>query len=1269
MNKDLATLKVNLTADNSNLKKEMNSARQTVRNATEAMRKETRKIQNPFKNTGGNDPLSSVKGMMQKWKSIKKDFQIKAGIKVPTEDYQMVNDSIQDIYEKMRMLKMEEKALAQNGDNKGHSKKYESLKESVRNAEKELEKLLQKERDLERNGEKFSFTTKYAEIRDSLSGEKEKLSELQKERENRRRRNISLNDVTADGKLFNYDDEIKKTENDVKRLEKTLENLEKNGKMLKPTEAAKKLSEQIEAASAKVGKYKTEMVKLSSEGKDIGTDEWVKNQQEIEKCTKKLSVFQKMKENLENDKSDTYRPVSIPRQLFSFGKSALGGLGSGIKTIVSKGWGGLTKLLGGMKSAFTSVGTVIKRNSGLFGALIQKFTSGIPILRRFTGAVKNNGNSFGSSLKNVLKYTLGIRSLFVLVNKLRSALVDGFKNLAQYSGQTNSSISLLMSSLTQLKNSFAAAFAPILNVVAPILDIIIQKVISVVNAIGQLTSALTGQGTVIRAKKIHQDYAASLNTNADSANNANEANKKLQKTILGFDQINKMDENSGNSDGLQSAGNIGGVDPSDMFETVTIDSKFKDIAQQIKEAWKNADFTEIGSIVGNKLNDALNRIPWESIQGTCSKIAKIVSTFLNGFIATTDWGLVGNTVAQGINTAFGFADTFAQSFDWSNLGSAIGNGINGALSGLDWNLIQGTVHNVVSGLIGTVNNFIATADWNLIGQTIGNYWNTKLEILKTAVTEFDWVGAGNALSETVNGIIQTVDFEGIGETFSNGLKGLLDFGITALKGIKWSELGEKVREGLAAIDWNGIADKTFEAIGSAFGGLASFLGGLIGDKVQEAKNYFTNKIEECGGSITSGILKGIGEGILGIGDWIKEHIFDPFISGFKSVFGIHSPSTVMAEMGEYLMEGLLGGIKGLVEDVSEVFTNIRDTISGVWDTITTTASDVWSGISKTVGDAWEGLKISASEKFGNIKDSISDAWDSVKETAGTVWENISNTVGSFWDWLTGKSGEDFPEIEKDVKDSFGEVSKASDKDWGESHKAVTDSLNVMKGESSKSMRQVFKNVQSYTNSIWNITANNWDAIGKKVSDTFSNMPAYAETSIGQIEDKFSSLGNRISNAIGDLSWIGQGAAQSIANAMKNTYFPSLHYRISSYTPHYSNGKIISNTPVYSPSWYASGGFPNTGEMFIARENGPELVGRMGRKNTVANNSQIIEGIKEGVFEAVMDAFNASDAFKENDSGKDAVLEFTLVVDSETAYKLIRKGQKKYEGRYSVVETV
>lgn len=881
-----------------------------------------------------------------------------------------------------------------------------------------------------------------------------------------------------------------------------------------PTQEFQELQDGMKQAEATLNTLIAKEEKYKAIGVKEKSREWKSLQYDIKGVRNEIEGYKSDISDMKANGTDVERPVSLPKQAMGLGKSVFSGIGKvaglGVST-VSKGWGGFTKILDGVRSALSKVSTVIKRTSGLFGALIQKFTSGIPILNRFTGGVKDNGSSFGGGLKNLLKYSLGIRSLFALVNKLRSALVDGFKNLSQYSGDTNNSLSVLMSSLTQLKNAFAAAFAPVLNIVAPILNAVIQKIISVVNAIGQLTSALTGAGTFIKAKQLNQNYAASLDKNTKSAKKANDANKKLQRTILGFDQINKLDDNTKSS----SSSSAGGLTGKDMFETLNVSNEMKALAAQIKEAWRNADFTEIGRIVGRKLNTALQNIPWNSIQNTCNRIAKSTATFLNGFIEATDWNLVGNTLAQGINTVFGTANTFAENFNWGNLGNAVGNGINGALGGLDWNLINETVFNIAKGITDGLNGFIQTTDWNLVGQTYANKLNTIWNFLHTSINNFDWIGAGNALSEFVNSAIQTVDFAGIGDTFSDGLKGLLDFGITALEGIDWYQLGEKTWEGLSSIDWNGIADRTFELIGAAFGGLAAFLGGVISEKVQEAKQYFQKKIEECGGNIVEGILKGIVDGLKGIASWIKQHIFEPFIDGFKNAFGIHSPSTVMAEQGGYIISGLL---KGLKDNIGSVLT--------------------WIG------------KIP-----GRVKDKLSDAKNWLVETGGNV--------------LAG------------LKDGLSEK---------------------------------------------------WDSVG----DWFQNLP------------------NKISNAIPNLFNVGKNAIADFANGFGSVHIPLPHVTVS-WNKH-NVGPMSFSTPSFGLNWYAKGGFPENGEMFMARESGPELVGRMGNKNAVANNNQIIEGIRSGVYEAVVNALESRSQSKDGESE----IHIYLEGDADKLFKLVRKKGLQYQ---------
>lgn len=952
-------------------------------------------------------------------------------------------------------------------------------------------------------------------------------------------------------KMDNATESVKKQVSTMQKLKRSITAMQLKSGIKAPTkeyteavQTIRNYRHNIEDTTKALDKYYAKRDKMEALGVDKESRSWKSLEYDIKNAEAQLERYKKAKANATTQKSELVSSgnafkrtpeTSIPRQTMNFGKSVIGGTAKGVMSLGSfgisaaqKGWGGLKKVIGGTASVFGKVTTVIKRTSGAFAALIQKFTSGIPILRRLTGANKSVSGSLGGGLKNVLKYTLGIRSLFALVNKIRSAAVEGFQNLAQYSGETNNSISLLMSSLTQLKNSIAAAFAPILNVVAPILNALIQKIISVFNVIGQLTSALTGNTTFIKAKKVQQDYAKSLNSNANSAKNAKKANEELQRTVLSFDQINKMDDNStsGSNSGIADTG--GGLSPSDMFETQSIPSKIKGIADQIKRAWKNADFTEIGAMVGNKLNSALNSIQWDKIQSTCNKIAQSVATFLNGSIETVDWKLVGNTLAQGINTSFGMANAFAENFHWGSLGNAIGNGINGALGGLDWNLIQETVRNIATGITDSLNGFIQTTDWSLAGRSFGNGINTILDFLHTAINNFDWIGTGTALSEFVNNAVNTIDFVDLGQTISDGVKGVFDFGITAIENIEWNTVGEKVRDGLAAVDWNGIADRLFELIGAAIGGLGAFLGGLISNAVAEAQKYFQGKIEECGGNIPLGILKGIKDGIVGIGEWIKEHIFTPFMKGFKNAFGIHSPSTIMAEQGEYIISGLLKGVK---DNSSKFFDDIKD-LPG-----------------KTV------------KSIGNIKEKV--------HTKGT-------------------------DIIQGLKDGF------EDK---------------------------------------------WDGF----AGTLSNLP------------------EKIKNAVPNLFSVGANIIQNFADGFSSIHIPMPH--ISTSWNRHQVGPVSFSTPSFNLQWYARGGFPEAGQLFVANEAGPEMVGKMGNRNVVANNNQIVDAIRKGVFEAVLDALNASGILDRDDSEKEVVLEFTLKADSETLYKVVRKGKKKYDYRFAVTETI
>ena len=963
MSEDLAKLKVTIEGDSKSFKREMSQSEAEAKRASDAIKKAMSGIN--FKSKLGKEELaagnllkktlSDIKsgGLPQSVKDSMKDYvkqaQLAAGIKVHTEEYKNLSSDIDAAEKALSKLEREQQRLSVLGEDKGLSSEYQDLTEKAEKAQAAIEELIMKRGQLEKTGEDVEFTPKYQNLYDSRMSENQKLKFLENQKKERMSQGLPMTDVDASGQMFNLDEEIVKTKKHLQELEEEMESLEGKDKMLQASEATRKLSSEIEATKEKLAQYKTEMTGLTAAGLDKGSGTWIKNQQEISKTIAMLERYRaaqggmvangqdvqsvtsgklssgsgletagttasyslkqipaKMKE-ITSSISNTVKNIpvlgTVIKNTAYIGSKALGGLRTAVN-LVSKGWGGLKRAVGGLRAVFNSVSTVIRRTSGAFAALIRKFTSGIPIIGRARRSMNGMGQS-GRGLRGILS-TLGMTARFMfasfVIQGVLSGVKEGMQNLSKYSKQTNADLSLLMSSLTQLKNSLATAFAPILTVITPILNALIQKIITVVNAFGQLTASLAGQGTFVKAKKVNQDYAASLDKSSKKA-------KNLQRTLMGFDEINKLDDKN------SSSTNKSGLSPNDMFETVEIPNKYKDLAKMLKDAWAQGDFTKIGQMVGKKINEALENIPWDRIKKTCNKIAKSIATFLNGFIETVDWGLAGNTISQGLNTAFGFANTFAKNFHWDSLGKAVGDGINGAMEGLDWDLIQETVRNVVGGIVTSINTFIKTTKWNLVGKTIGNGLNTALEAVYMAVTNFKWKKAGKALADAINGLFDTFDWAKAGKTLSNGIKGILDFAITAIENVKWDKAVKGIEKFFENIDWTGIANRVFELIGAAFGGLAALLGGLIGDAVKGAQKYFKKKIEECGGNIPKGILKGIKDGIKNIAKWIKDNIFKPFIDGFKKAFGIHSPSTVMAEQGTHIISGLLKGLKDKIKDV------------------------------------------------------------------------------------------------------------------------------------------------------------------------------------------------------------------------------------------------------------------------------------------------------------------------------------------------------------------
>lgn len=513
MGDTLHKMQVIIEATTEPLKKGMENSRREVKKSVEEIQKETEEVKNPFKGMESKvlqpvrNTLNKIREMLSR--NPVKNFQIKAGIKVPTEEYAELQKSLSKAQQSLEKLQEKQHKFENTGKSK-ENQQWKSLVVDITRAEKKLSEYKDAAAKMETSGTAFKQTPtdEYREIRNSVKSLNEEIEKYEKKgekleamgvkKESKQWRSLIYDIEQARGKLFEYEEKMK--------------SLEKSGKSTQqvPTEEYQKIQKDILKVNKELDAYREKKNKLQALGVSKESQEWKSLTYDIDQAKIAVEEYKTKARQMESSNTDVKRPVSLPKQALNFGT----GIFKGIGATVSKGWGGFTKLLGGVGNVASSFTGVIRKCSGAYAALIQKFTSGIPFLNRTKSSFNGLGTS-GRGLTGILK-TIGMTAKFMFASFVIRGAVDGakqgFQNLAQYSGETNRSLSLLMSSLTQLKNSLATAFAPILNVVAPILNSFIQMVINVVNSIGQLMGALTGKTTMVTAKKVNQDYAASLNS-------------------------------------------------------------------------------------------------------------------------------------------------------------------------------------------------------------------------------------------------------------------------------------------------------------------------------------------------------------------------------------------------------------------------------------------------------------------------------------------------------------------------------------------------------------------------------------------------------------------------------------------------------------------------------------------------------------------------------------------------------------------------------------
>ena len=453
-----------------------------------------------------------------------------------------------------------------------------------------------------------------------------------------------------------------------------------------------------------------------------------------------------------------FSAAALEATLKKLANTVVGALGTGLKTI--------GRLLGKMAIAtFASLGSRIK-----------------DITKRLGG--------FFAALKRIAVY----RAIRAVLKEITQAFKEGIENLYQYSkaidGTFAKSMDMLATSALYAKNSLAAMASPIINVLAPAVDMITDKFVGFLNVINETIAAMTGADTWTKAIKYPTEYA-------EAADDANGSAKKLRATLLGFDEINRLDDNRKGSRGKSGEQ----LDYSKMFETKTVKTKTKSFIAAIKDAFQKGDLSSIGATIGEKLKNALDNIPWEGIKGSLQRNAKSLATLLNGFIGTPELSKsIGRTIAEAFNSALIKINTFFSTVEWNKLGQFIGSGLSEALR---------------------------TFDVKKLGETIALTINSGVSLIHGFIQSVHWDELGRFFSDGINGFFNSINTKNLGETISKGLKGALTAVTEFLKTTDFAMIGKKIGELLNSLDWPNILSGLTTALFEALKAVVKALGGLI----------------------------------------------------------------------------------------------------------------------------------------------------------------------------------------------------------------------------------------------------------------------------------------------------------------------------------------------------------------------------------------------------------------------------------------------------------
>lgn len=508
--------------------------------------------------------------------------------------------------------------------------------------------------------------------------------------------------------------------------------------------------------------------------------------------------------------------------------------------------------------------------------------------------------------------------------------------------------------------------------------------------------------------------------------------------------------------------------------------------------------------------------------------------------------------------------------------------------------------------------------------------------VREQIANGDWAGIGSMLGEKINGVINSINFADAGAKLGSGLQSAIEFLYSILTAIDFGKIGSGIatllNNALAQIDftllgqtlaanWNAVIDLLYNFV-------ITFDWAQFGLAVANGINGFCSEIDLSGAVQTLqvafvGLLETLHQAIINV-DWyaIGEKV-SVALNGIDWVTMFSDLALVLSD----LLVGALDLLIGVAEQLD-------------WGKL---GRDLWDSlVGIIVNIDWNGLVVKTCELLGAVIGGATRlVWDLCLEIYHALEAGWNATYSYFEEFINAAGGDIIQGLWDGIVHAFDVIDQwIMDKIF----KPFIESFKTAFGIHSPST--VMEEQGGYIiDGLWNGLKNGWEnivnffdeklkGIKRVVSETWENIKTAASTAWSNIKTSlgtawanikssattafetmktnilttWENLKSGISTKVASISTTVSGMVSAVRSAVE-----SVKSKLSEI-----GGKVSDKVSGWwnSITGYASGGFPEVGQLFIAREAGAEMVGSIGGRTAVANNDQIVQGIYEGVLAAM-----------------------------------------------------